>query len=279
MRNEPNFQKSQMIVTLAITIDYNEKSELDTWSKRTQTNPILPASAGKIAPLFRMPFILMGLGLTCPERSRRVEPILLVGEEFELFDTQGVSQFLQGNQFKLADALLGHTEVLADLLQGLFVLSDKCADKAEVVYDYILFPLVKLIFDYLHQVVAGTFDGSEVRFRGLEITLNVRQRACFLARKLRAFTGGLSVFLGYVQRGGLAEPNAFCVVEIFNCFGKRKITLADKVLEIGLAGGVFSGDTDNQTKIRLDYHLFYLFGLSEVTFNFIELVARVPSCA
>jgi hypothetical protein len=42
-------------------MSYNEKSKLDTWSKQTQTKPILPAMAGKIAPLLRMSFILMGL--------------------------------------------------------------------------------------------------------------------------------------------------------------------------------------------------------------------------
>jgi hypothetical protein len=61
MRNEPNFQKSQMFITAVSTTNYNGKCKLDTWSKRTQTKPILPAPmAGKIAPLFRMSFILMG---------------------------------------------------------------------------------------------------------------------------------------------------------------------------------------------------------------------------
>jgi hypothetical protein len=49
MQNEPNFPKSQMVATLAVTTNYNEKPTLDTWSKRTQTKPILPAMAGKIA--------------------------------------------------------------------------------------------------------------------------------------------------------------------------------------------------------------------------------------
>ncbi|MFZ0033946.1 MAG: hypothetical protein WAK60_03015, partial [Sedimentisphaerales bacterium] len=49
MQNEPNFQKSQMFITLMKTMNYNEKPTMDTWSKRTQTNPILPAMAGKIA--------------------------------------------------------------------------------------------------------------------------------------------------------------------------------------------------------------------------------------
>jgi hypothetical protein len=40
MRNEPNFQKSQLFITLIKAKDYNEKMKLDTWSKRTQTNPI-----------------------------------------------------------------------------------------------------------------------------------------------------------------------------------------------------------------------------------------------
>jgi hypothetical protein len=35
---------------------------VNSWlnSKQTQSKPILPAMTGKIAPLFRMPFILMG---------------------------------------------------------------------------------------------------------------------------------------------------------------------------------------------------------------------------
>jgi hypothetical protein len=41
MRNEPNFSKSQMVVMLVLTTNYNEKPALDTWSKQTQTNPIL----------------------------------------------------------------------------------------------------------------------------------------------------------------------------------------------------------------------------------------------
>jgi hypothetical protein len=47
---------------------------MDTWSKQTQTKPILPATAGKIAPLFRMSFILMGPtynGLIAPTRGSR----------------------------------------------------------------------------------------------------------------------------------------------------------------------------------------------------------------
>jgi hypothetical protein len=42
MQNEPNFSKSQMLITLAATKNCNEKVELDTWSKRTQTKPIKP---------------------------------------------------------------------------------------------------------------------------------------------------------------------------------------------------------------------------------------------
>jgi hypothetical protein len=44
MQNEPNFSKSQIFITLVSTKNYNEKVALDTWSKRTQTNPILPAN-------------------------------------------------------------------------------------------------------------------------------------------------------------------------------------------------------------------------------------------
>jgi predicted transcriptional regulator len=40
MQNEPNFQKSQMFITVVSTMSCNKKMKLDTWSKRTQTNPI-----------------------------------------------------------------------------------------------------------------------------------------------------------------------------------------------------------------------------------------------
>ena len=45
MRNEPNFRKSQMFITLVLTMDYNEKAAVDTWSKRTQTKPTCLAEA------------------------------------------------------------------------------------------------------------------------------------------------------------------------------------------------------------------------------------------
>jgi hypothetical protein len=61
--NKANFRKSQMFITLIPTVSYSEKCKLDTWSKQSQSKPILPAMAGKIAPLFRMPFILMGPAL------------------------------------------------------------------------------------------------------------------------------------------------------------------------------------------------------------------------
>jgi RNA polymerase sigma-70 factor, ECF subfamily len=54
MRNKPNFPKSQMFIKVVSTTNYNEKWTMDTWSKQTQTNPILPA------PLFRVSFTLMG---------------------------------------------------------------------------------------------------------------------------------------------------------------------------------------------------------------------------
>jgi hypothetical protein len=40
MQNKANFSKSQMVITLIKTINYNEKPTVDTWSKQTQTNPI-----------------------------------------------------------------------------------------------------------------------------------------------------------------------------------------------------------------------------------------------
>ena len=49
MPNKANFRKSQIFITLISTTSYSGKMKLDTWSKRTQTKPILPAVAGKIA--------------------------------------------------------------------------------------------------------------------------------------------------------------------------------------------------------------------------------------
>ena len=39
MRNKANFRKSQMFITATVTMNYNEKSIMDTWSKQTQTKP------------------------------------------------------------------------------------------------------------------------------------------------------------------------------------------------------------------------------------------------
>jgi hypothetical protein len=44
MQNEPNFSKSQMFITPIATRNYSKKMKLDTWSKQTQTKPILPAT-------------------------------------------------------------------------------------------------------------------------------------------------------------------------------------------------------------------------------------------
>jgi hypothetical protein len=46
MQNKANLSKSQMFITSINTVDYNEKIKMDTWSKRTQTKPILPAYGG-----------------------------------------------------------------------------------------------------------------------------------------------------------------------------------------------------------------------------------------
>jgi hypothetical protein len=45
MQNKANFPKSQMFITVISTTTYNEKWTMDTWSKQTQTKPILPAVA------------------------------------------------------------------------------------------------------------------------------------------------------------------------------------------------------------------------------------------
>ncbi len=49
MPNEPNLGQSQIFIIPLYITSYSEKCKLDTWSKRTQTKPILPAIAGKFA--------------------------------------------------------------------------------------------------------------------------------------------------------------------------------------------------------------------------------------
>jgi 3-deoxy-D-manno-octulosonic-acid transferase len=44
MRNKANFSKSQMFVTQVLTSNCDEKVKMDTWSKQTQTKPILCAA-------------------------------------------------------------------------------------------------------------------------------------------------------------------------------------------------------------------------------------------
>jgi hypothetical protein len=57
MQNKANFPKSQIFITAMLTKNYNRKCKLDTWSKRTQSKPILPARvAGKIALPVRRSF-------------------------------------------------------------------------------------------------------------------------------------------------------------------------------------------------------------------------------
>jgi hypothetical protein len=46
MQNEPNFSKSQILITSISTMNYNEKPTVDSWSKQTQTKPISSASGG-----------------------------------------------------------------------------------------------------------------------------------------------------------------------------------------------------------------------------------------
>jgi hypothetical protein len=71
MQNKANFQKSQMFITIVSTTNYNEKLKMDTWSKRTQTKPILPTyAAGKIA-LSEACGEQACLEHTCPECNRR----------------------------------------------------------------------------------------------------------------------------------------------------------------------------------------------------------------
>jgi len=68
MRNEPNFSKSQMFITLIKTTNYNKKWTLDTWSKRTQTNPTCGEQAQRVEPFYSE--------LACTEQGRSVEPNL-----------------------------------------------------------------------------------------------------------------------------------------------------------------------------------------------------------
>jgi hypothetical protein len=83
-------------------MDYNEKMKLGTWSKQTQTNPILLSlMAGKIAPLLRMLFILMGPDSALPERQDQKERFMLTFPEnfFNFVDIGSVAQAVEQRTF------------------------------------------------------------------------------------------------------------------------------------------------------------------------------------
>jgi hypothetical protein len=66
----------KMLTTAVAAITNNNEPRTMNYLKRTQTNPILPAFAGKIAPLFRMSFILMGPNSTHPKQLHFAAPNL-----------------------------------------------------------------------------------------------------------------------------------------------------------------------------------------------------------
>ena len=115
MRNEPNFQKSQMFTTLMKAKDYNKKMKMDTWLKRTQTNPIsnsyailcnqnkaktnpnLPAYGGQTQPVVSKvePFIV-----NLPRQSRRERFVLTFpGNFFKFVDIGSVAQAVEQRTF------------------------------------------------------------------------------------------------------------------------------------------------------------------------------------
>ncbi len=81
MQNKPNFRKTQMNITFFLTNHYVNLH-------------LRPRRGNK--PNFK--------------RGRSA------GQKFEFFDTQTLSQFLQGNKFDLSDSFLTQSEVVADLL-------------------------------------------------------------------------------------------------------------------------------------------------------------------
>ncbi len=76
MPNEPNLGQSQIFISPMKTTDYNEKSKLDTWSKRTQTNPIYKAQRILYCLLYRM-FGKLSFGLK--ESTRITRMVVLAG--------------------------------------------------------------------------------------------------------------------------------------------------------------------------------------------------------
>jgi len=52
MQNKPNLGQSQIFVTVIKKNSYSEKSELGTWSKQTQTNPIYDDPFGIDKPIY-----------------------------------------------------------------------------------------------------------------------------------------------------------------------------------------------------------------------------------
>ncbi len=73
MQNKPNLQKSQMFITAVKTTNYSEKLKMDTWSKRTQTNPtcselvepILSAFGGNVSAESVLSFRFLAITIYC----------------------------------------------------------------------------------------------------------------------------------------------------------------------------------------------------------------------
>ena len=86
----------------------------------------------------------------------------MAGQKLELFDADTLPQLLQGQKLNLTDALLAEVQVEAYLLQCLLFFSDKRAQQAEVIYDYVLLTLVKIVFYNLQKTVMCAFDSGNV---------------------------------------------------------------------------------------------------------------------
>jgi hypothetical protein len=96
-KTKPISEKPKMNLTPCLTMTNNKKQRTTNYSKQSQTKPILPAIAGKIAPLLRMPFILMGPASSwIPAFAGMTKTVLVVILEIEVHIPRIRQTFLFG---------------------------------------------------------------------------------------------------------------------------------------------------------------------------------------
>lgn len=208
----------------------------------------------------------------CKENHGRILPC----QEFEFLDAEGLAQFLQRDQLDLADSFFAQAEFFADLLEGLGLLPDRRAEKAEAADDHVPLAFGEIVLDHLPQAAVSPFHRCEIDgILASRITVGFLQRGCRSLVEPASLLGNLACeILGDDPGGECGESEASGVVELLDRLHQGHIALADQVEQARAGAGVFAGDGDDKSQVRLDHPHFDLLGLSEVALYQADIFAR-----